>query len=444
MASSDKPSDAEVLRQVQALPPAPILRGLDDQLYRYNGKCWDRRGDDEVQARLGTIYGTDYQAALARNVRYLLRGVEPMMPAVTNAKYVINAANGSIDITAHPHPALRPHSPDDGFQYVLEHDYDPNAACPNIDASLAKMFPDPEMVDLIHEVFGYCLLPGFNLKKAILLYSRAPHTGKSTLLNLLGALVGHENEATVSLQDLDDHRFARASLQGKLVNRSGDLGAYAPKTSTVFKSIVGGDPVLAEHKGQQTFPLYNTAKLLFAGNSFAGTHESGEAYSQRWLVIPFTVEHESNPDFLDKVTTPDELRGLLRHAVNGAARLVARKHFLRPMQVELAEAALQLETDSVRRFVNETLSIVPAEEQDSDDKGLLGKGLYDTYKTWAVDSGLRPVGAPQFYTRLGDTPGVKIVEGHSRKRYVHGVRLAFPSAAPNAVVARWKEKGKDG
>jgi putative DNA primase/helicase len=234
---------------------------------------------------------------------------------------------------------------------------------------------------------------------------------------------------------LDDHRFARASLQGKLVNRSGDLGAYAPRTSTVFKSIVGGDPVLAEHKGQQTFPLYNTAKLLFAGNSFAGTHESGEAYSQRWLVIPFTVEHESNPDFLTEVTTPAELRGLLRHAVNGAASLVARKQFLRPMQVELAEASLQLETDSVRRFVNETLTIIPAD----DDTKLLGKGLYDNYKVWATDSGLRPVGAPQFYTRLGDTPGVKIVEGHSRKRYVQGVRMGFPSGDPTSIVTRWKE-----
>lgn len=440
MASNDKPSDAEVLRLVQGLPPAPILRGLDEQLYRYNGKAWDRRADDEIQRRLGFLYGTDFSAALARNVRYLMRGIEPLMPAQppSESKYLINAANGTIDITAHPRPVLREHRPEDAFQYVLEHDYDPLATCPNIDASLAKMFPDQEMVDLIHEIFGYCLLPGFNLKKAILLYSRAPHTGKSTLLNLLGALVGHDNEATVSLQDLDDHRFARASLQGKLVNRSGDLGAYAPRTSTVFKSIVGGDPVLAEHKGQQTFALYNTAKLLFAGNSFAGTHESGEAYTQRWLVIPFTVEHESNPDFLASVSTPAELRGLLNHAVKGAARLAARRQFLEPAAVSLAVASLQLETDSVRRFVDETLTIVP-----EGDHRLAGGGLYDTYKTWATESGLRPVGRPQFYTRLGDMPGLSVVEGHSRKRFVVGATMAFPSAEPSAVVARWKEKAKD-
>jgi putative DNA primase/helicase len=413
------------------------LRGHDEQLYRYNGKCWDRRGDDEAQRRMYELFDTDFSAATLRNVRYLLRGIEPEMPAVPpeSTKYLINAANGTVDLAAHPHPALRPHNSKDSFQYVLEHDYDPNATCPNIDAALATMFPDPDMVDLIHEIFGYCLLPGLNLKKAILFYSRAPHTGKSSLLNLLGALVGHENEATVSLQDLDDHRFARASLQGKLVNRSGDLGAYAPKTSTVFKSIVGGDPVLAEHKGQQTFPLYNTAKLLFAGNSFAGTHESGEAYTQRWLVIPFTVEHQSNPDFLAKVTTPSELRGLLAHAVRGAARLAARKDFLKPAAVSLAEQSLQLDTDNVRRYVDETMTVT-GQEQDK----LSGPATYDNYRAWVKDGGMREVSRNNFYTRIGDMPGVKVETGHSRKRWITGVTMAFPSADPNTVVANWKAK----
>jgi putative DNA primase/helicase len=433
--SSDKPSDAEVLGKVQSRGTAPIVRGHDDQLYRYNGKCWDRRADDEIQARLQRIFPDDHSAALVRNVRYLMRGIEPTMPAAPppETKYLINAANGAVDIAAHPSPTLVPHDPQHAFHYVLDHDYDPTATCPNIDAALAHMFPDPDMVSLIHEVFGYCLLPGLNLKKAILLYSRAPHTGKSTLLNLLGALVGHDNEATVSLQDLDDHRFARASLQGKLVNRSGDLGAYAPKTSTVFKSIVGGDPVLAEHKGQQTFALYNTAKLLFAGNSFAGTHESGAAYTERWLVIPFTVQHQSNPDFLAKVTTPDELRGLLAHAVRGAARLAARKAFERPAPVALAEAALQLETDSVARYAEETLTVT-----GQADDTLSGPGTYNSYEAWAKDGGMRPVSRPNFYTRIGDMPGVTVEQRHSRKRVLVGVKVAFPNMDSGATVSKWK------
>jgi putative DNA primase/helicase len=419
---------------VQNVPPAPIRRGIaDSQLYRYADGYWDKRGDDEVQARLFHLFPKGFEAAKIRNVRYLLRGIEPTMPALPpeQSKYMVNCLNGVVNVTGQ-RPSLGEHDPDHLFRYIVPHNYDPNASCPTIDAALAKMFPDPDMVTLIHEIFGYCLLPGFSLKKAILLYSRAPHTGKSSLLNMLGELVGHQNEATVSLQDLDDHKFARASLQDKLLNRSGDLGAYPPRSSSNFKSLVGGDPVLAEHKGQQQFSLINTAKLFFAGNSFAGTHESGAAYSTRWLVIPFTVVHETNPDFLRAVTTKREMEGLLKHAINGAARLVSNNAFTHPVAVAEAEYALQIETNSVARFVQECLTSDPASE-------MRGDPVYEDYKVWTKDAGLKALGRPKFYEQLNDMPGVSVTEG--RRRMVRGLRADFPGAP---TVDRWKANREHG
>jgi len=434
------PADTLLLDIVQDQPPAPIRRGVaDSQLYRYAGGVWDTNGEDEVQARLLHLYPDGFEAAKIRNVRYLMRSIEPTMPSLPpeDAKYLVNVKNGTVDVTAHPRPTLGQHAPDYLFRYMIPHTYDPNASCPTIDAALAVMFPDPEMVTLIHEIFGYCLLPGFSLKKAILLYSRHPHTGKSSLLNLLGALVGHENEATVSLQDLDDHKFARASLQDKLINRSGDLGAYAPRTSANFKSLVGGDPVLAEHKGQRQFSLVNTAKLLFAGNSFAGTHEGGAAYSSRWLVVPFTVAHEPNPDFLRAVTTPSELQGLLRHAVEGAARLVSNHKFTRPVAVEEAEYMLRVETDSVARYVQECL--------DADPAGMMpGAKTYSDYEVWTKDAGMKPVGRPNFYLRISDVPGAAIKEGRGRRKEIHGLRIVSPTTTPASIVDGWREKQERG
>lgn len=424
------PADTTLLNVVQSQPPAPIRRGVaDSQLYRYNGGVWDKRGDDEVQARLLDMFPYGFEAAKIRNVRYLMRGIEPTMPSTPpeQSKYLVNCTNGVVDIRGQ-RPSLAQHDPDYLFRYMIPHDYDPNASCPTIDAALTHMFPDPDMVTLIHEVFGYCLLPGFSLKKAILLYSREPHTGKSSLLNLLGALVGHENEATVSLQDLDDHKFARASLQDKLLNRSGDLGAYAPRSSSNFKSLVGGDPVLAEHKGQQQFSLINTAKMFFAGNSFAGTHEGGAAYSERWLVIPFTVAHETNPDFLRAVTTPAELRGLFKHAIEGAARLVSTSTFTHPVQVAEAEYLLQIETDSVARFVQECLDY---------EKGssINAPRCYDDYVDWAKGGGMKPVARNKFYGRLNDLPGVDVVLG--RTKTINGLKAVFPGTV-RETVERWK------
>lgn len=429
------PEDNLVLTMIQELGQARIRRGIaDDQLYRYHGGVWDSKGEDEVQRRMDLTF-SEYPASKLRNVRYLLHGIEPDFPEfpADHAKYMVNVRNGVVNLTTHPNPSLEKHEPDHFFRYMIPHEYDPLASCPHIDAALATMFPDPEMVSLIHEVLGYCLLPGVNMKKAILFHSRAPHTGKSSLLNLIGALVGHENEATVSLQDLDDHRFARASLQGKLINRSGDLGAYAPKTSANFKSLVGGDPVLAEHKGQRQFALHNTAKLLFAGNSFAGTFEAGAAYTDRWLVIPFVVAHSPDPDFISKVTTEAELQGLLKHAVHGAARLIARHHFPKPVHVELAERQLQMETDSVARYVGESLT--------NDVDGVLSAAAtYEDYKMWAKDGGMRPVGRPKFYERVGDMPGGEVLEGKGRVKMIRGFSLAFPTESQEAQALRLAER----
>jgi len=433
------PEDSELVGLVQQSGDVPIFRGVGDgRLYCYDDGVWTPDGDDEIQARMDMAMGsTKWPAAKLRNVRYLFRGVEPLMPETppNEAKLLVNVLNGVVDVAAHPEPKLRPNDPAFFFRYKIPHEYRASATCPRIDAALSDMFPDDDMRDLLFEILGYCLLPGFNLKKAILFYSREPHTGKTTLLNLLGLLVGHENEATVSLQDLDDHRFARASLQGKLINRSGDLGAYAPRSSSNFKSLVGGDPVLAEHKGQRQFALYNTAKLLFAGNSFAGTHEQGAAYATRWLVVPFTKQFKPNPNFLEEVSSKSEMEGLLAHAIRGAARLVERNEFTSTASTLRAEDQLKMDTDSVARYVSESLT------NDPNAEPLDGTSTYRDYDAWARDGGLRPVGKPNFYARLSDMPGISVSESRSRKKLLHGLRLVAPTEA--TIVDKWRRNAQD-
>jgi hypothetical protein len=82
---------------------------------------------------------------------------------------------------------------------------------------------------------------------------------------------------------------------------------------------------------------------------------------------------------------------------------------------------------------------VTGQEQDK----LSGPATYDNYRAWVKDGGMREVSRNNFYTRIGDMPGVKIETGHSRKRLITGVTMAFPTADPNAVVARWRKEATD-
>lgn len=402
----------------------PIRRSKEDgRLYTYDpdSGTWQWEDGTGIQERISILTGDDFSASKKRAVVNLAAHMRPTMEASGAAtRGLINVKNGVVNLTTHPDPTLEPFSPAHFFRYSIPHNYNPAATCPNIDAALADMF-DPDMVDLFHEIIGYVLLPGLNLKKAIHFYSRETGTSKSTWLNVIGAVVGRENTTGISLQDLDDHRFHRASLQGKLLNSAGEIGSAAPKSSAVFKALVGGDPVPAEHKGDRMFMLQNTATMLFAGNMFANTHEQGDAYTSRWMIVPFTKQYRVDPNFYKTVSTPDELEGLLAHAVRGAARLLSRGGFPNPLpyQVELAASKMCLDLDSVARFAEECLVIAGDGELD-------GAATYNTYRSWAEDAGLRSVGRPQFYLRMADRPGVKVVEGRARMKKIIGATVAFP------------------
>jgi hypothetical protein len=61
-----------------------------------------------------------------------------------------------------------------------------------------------------------------------------------------------------------------------------------------------------------------------------------------------------------------------------------------------------------------------------------GASTYTDYETWAKEGGMKPVGRPNFYGRLGDLPGVSIEEGAGRKKIIAGLKAEFPGT-PRAV-----------
>ena len=75
---------------------------------------------------------------------------------------------------------------------------------------------------------------------------------------------------------------------------------------------------------------------------------------------------------------------------------------------------------------------------------LAGAQTYADYERWAKDGGMRPVGRPNFYSRLGDMPGVEIKEGRGRAKILSGLKIMFPTSTPSSIVQGWKDKQSDG
>jgi len=399
----------KLLEQITSGRNMALLLGSDKQLYNYANGVWRPNGEKEISVRLSEVLGELATIDVDRAVRALayLGYPDIEVDQIDHAKdQFINVANGVVDLAPDAGPILRPHDPELRLLHQVPHDYDPRAASSTLDDYMSSMFTDGEAA-FLYEVMGYCLMPNMNLKRAFLLYSQRPHTGKSTFLRLLEDLVGRENASAVDLQALDDDRFQSAHLQGKLINVCGDLTGRAATTSARFKALVGGDAISVERKGVQSYRIVNTAKMIFASNEYPATTDQTSAYFDRWWVIPFTKQHSTDSQYEARLRTREVREALLRRAAEAAHHLFHTKEFIPPISVLDATDRYADEANTVRRFVREMCFRNPGNQ-------LVATQLYTKYKAWAEDNGHRALARPKFEARMADQEGVTVARDAGR------------------------------
>jgi putative DNA primase/helicase len=173
----------------------------------------------------------------------------------------INVRNGRLDWAT---GSLEPHTSTSFTTVQLPVEYDPAELCPAFDHYLHTTF-DTDVIPLIEEILGWCLLPDRRFEQAVMLTGEGGN-GKSVFLDLVGYLLGESNVSNVALQDLEENRFRAAELYGKLANIFADLDARGLQSSSMFKTLTTGDYITAERKHAQPFRFRSYAKLLFSAN----------------------------------------------------------------------------------------------------------------------------------------------------------------------------------
>jgi putative DNA primase/helicase len=195
--------------------------------------------------------------------------------------------------------------------------FDPKAKCPNILKFLGQVL-HPQDVFTAMELIGYCLYKNNKYEKAVMLFGPGSN-GKGVFIKLIESFVGLENTSYVSLQDLEKDRFAPADLYCKKVNTFADLKAEKLSTTGMFKTLVSGDTIRAQQKYGHSFNFRNYAKLIFSANKIPDSDDKSYAYYKRWLILPFEKvfdgKETKDSKLIDKLTTPEELSGLLNLAL---------------------------------------------------------------------------------------------------------------------------------
>jgi len=324
---------------------------------------------------------------------------------------LVNCSNGLLDWRTE---TLHPHTPERMSRIQIPVAWDARARCPEIEEFLATVVA-PDSIDILLEYLGYCLVPHTRFQRALLLVGRGGD-GKSTWLEVVRALLGSQNVTSVSLQDLSTHKYKRAMLFGKVANICADLPHAPVEDSGIFKALVSGDMIDAERKFQPPFQFRPFAKLLFSANELPATADVTDAWFRRWIIIRFERRFaQADPRLIERMTTPTELSGLLRHAVEALRRLEARGGFELPASVEESLREYRTEVDSVAAFVGERCVV-------DESAKVPASALYTAYKAYCDETGAKPVSNRRFKQRLESIANIAI-HHTERGNVYHGVTL---------------------
>lgn len=354
-------------------------------IWVYRNGFYADDGEEVIREEVRTLLGDDAtEAWVNETVRHIEETTYTDPKKFEAPAHLVNVKNCTLNIqTGEPIS----HSPETIFTNELPIDYDPNADCPAIKKFLAEILT-PDDIPVMQEIVGYCLMRNYKFAKAVMLLGEGSN-GKSTLLNLIAALLGEENVATPALQDLIEDRFSRAELFGKLANIHADLSNIKLRQTGIFKLLTGQDLVYAQVKHKNPFKFKNYAKLLYSANELPRTYDTSEAFWRRWIIINFPNvfpegDPKTDPNILGKLTTPREFSGFLNYALEGLKRLLVQGVFSQSKTGKDIEREWITRTDSLRAFI--------MRHATRDPKYIVTKdSFYTAYQDFCVENEVAPV-----------------------------------------------------
>ncbi len=296
---------------------------------------------------------------------------------------LIPLRNGLFDWTTR---TLHPHTPDFFNLNVRGFGWDPDAAAPLWVQTLGEWFGDDRgAIEALQEMIAYVVSGRTDMEKAFYLYG-PPRSGRSTVSDVLTALVGAEHTAESTLKQLGE-AFGLDNLPGRRLvmfrdARQGRLDDKSAATAALLK-ITGRDPIPVNRKNRDKWTGRINAVIVIVSNVMAKVHDVSGAIATRLLVIKFPRSFLGREDPARKTDVLAELPGIFRWSLEGLARLAARGRLVQPESGADEAGELGRSASPVGDFVEDALQLDPDAYVTEDD-------LYFAWRSWADRNGHLP------------------------------------------------------
>jgi len=383
---------------------------VNEEVWIYVNGIYKPQGKTYIKEFCRLILGEAYTASLNNDVLCKIEAdtfIDSEKFFNTNNIFELPVQNGILNLTTRE---LTDFSPDRIFFNKLPMNYNPETKCPNISKHFQEVLSSEDDIKVMEEIFGSILLKDYRIEKAVMTLGSG-RNGKGKTLSLMKEFVGKDNFSAVALRNMREDNFRIIKMFKSLVNLSGDLNDTSLKETGCLKQLIGRDPIGADRKFLNGITFINHATLIFAANNLPIVYDNSDGFWDKWVLLIFpykfiTQQEYDNlnetekknkkiidPDHIKKISTIEELTGLLNLALDGLDRLMKNNNYSYSTTGEEIKRYWMRHSDSFEAFCEDCL--------DSDFNGFIAtKELMKRYGEYRTYLKLKSTGTKEIRNRL--------------------------------------------
>lgn len=320
----------------------------------------------------------------------------------------------------------------------MPYPFDGSAKCELWDKTLSEIFEGDKLkIELLQEFFGYCLTRDTRREKALLLLGES-RTGKSTILHILGNLIGEENCSYVPLKHIGNPQYT-PMMVNKLVNIDTDVSNKAEEFEDDFKVITSGERVSCNQKYVETFHFSPYCKLVMAANEFPVIRDHSSAFYKRIILIPCDrIFDEKEQDVRLKDKLIQELPGIFNWAVAGLVRLNNNNKFQDNEDMKQAVEDLREQSNPIDVFLREHIQV-----ELNNGTFTLKSDLFQYFQSWCTKNEIKAISAIRFsqcvYRKFSQFTEKKSQDIHSGKRIWRNLKYVEQKGEAQGEQVSWTD-----
>ena len=224
----------------------------------------------------------------------------------------------------------------------------------DVESWMKELTDDAEVVQVLWEMIGAVIRPNVPWNISAWLFSEKGNNGKGTYCELVRALIGEGNYASISLSD-----FAKEFMLEPLTHSSAiivdenDVGTYIDKAANL-KAVITGDTIQINRKFKQPIAYRFKGFMIQCLNEMPRIKDKSDSFFRRQLFIPFEkcfTGQERKYIKTEYLHQPEVLEYVLHKVLH-----MNYYHLTVPTSCQMAQAEYKEYNDPVRQFMAEMMS----------------------------------------------------------------------------------------